>query len=204
MKSTFFYRFFNLKSSGYKVIILCAVFLFTGFTYSSAQLIGTIGASVGNGFINKELKDINGEDFKIDQNNLAWKVFAATNWKFLGLEGGYRDFGKVEETYDSGKITMASHGGDIYATGTFKFVKILAAFAKAGAYFGKTTTEFYDGANTLLTDETVKETSFAWGIGAAVNVSMLHIRLEYESMQISSGSLGMLSLGVGVNLGKKK
>lgn len=187
-----------------KVIILCAVLLFIGITDSNAQLLGTVGASVGNGFISHDLSDIDGEDFKIDENNVAWKVFAATNWKFLGLEGGYRDFGKVENNTDAGKATSSSRGGDIYATGTINFLKILSAFGKAGAYFGRTQTEFYDAANVQVMDETERLTSFAWGLGAAVNLGMLHVRLEYENMHIDSGNLGMLSLGVGVNLGKRE
>ena len=187
-----------------KFFILFAIILFTGLTESNAQLVGTIGASVGNGFINQELKDINGEDFKIEENNLAWKVFAATNWKFLGLEGGYRDFGKVESEYDLGKASTSSRGGDIYATGTIKFLKILSAFAKAGAYFGRTQYEFYDQASVQVVDETERQTSFAWGIGAGLNIGMLHVRLEYENMHLDNGNLGMLSLGAGINLGKKE
>ena len=187
-----------------KVIILCAVLLFVGMSDSNAQLLGTVGASVGNGFINQELGEINGEDFKIDENNFAWKVFAATNWKFLGLEGGYRDFGKVESNSDLGKASSSSRGGDIYATGTIEFLKIFSAFGKAGAYFGRTQTEFYDVANVQLVDETERQTSFAWGIGAGLNMGMLHVRLEYENMLVDSGNLGMLSIGVGINLSKKE
>lgn len=204
MKTKFIHSLFHSTSSHYKIIILCVVLLLAGLPEANAQLLGRIGASVGNGFYNKELGEINGEDFKIDENNFAWKVFAATNWKFLGLEGGYRDFGQVESNTTQGKATSSSRGGDIYGTGTINFVKILSVFGKAGAYFGRTKTEFYDAANVQLVDETERKTSFAWGIGVGVNVSMLHVRLEYENMHIDEGNLGMLSLGAGINLSRKK
>jgi hypothetical protein len=190
-----------VKIKGFTILIALIVFVITD---AQGQLIGRIGASVGNGFQNKELKDINGDDFKIEENNVAWKVFAGTNWKFLGLEGGYRDFGKVESNTANGKFITSSRGGDIYATGTINFLKILAAFGKAGAYFGRTKTEFQSSISAESTDETERQTSFAWGLGAGLNLGMLHVRLEYENMHIDNGNLGMLSLGVGINLSERK
>jgi len=187
----------------YKVLILSIAFLILSLSDSNGQLVGRIGGSVGNGFNNKEIQDLSGEDFKIKDSNLAWKIFAATNWKFLGAEGGYRDFGTVESTNDSGTGKSKSRGGDIYGTGTFK-IAILEIFGKAGAYFGRTKNELYDTSGIKVVDETVRETSFAWGVGAAVNLGILHVRLEYENMHISSGNLAMLSLGAGINLNKGK
>ena len=200
---TSIYPFIRAHYPALYVFIFIAAFLLIGPSNVNGQLLGRIGASVGNGFVNKDLKDINGEDFKIDENNVAWKVYAGTNWKFLGLEGGYRDFGKVETNTTFGRATTHSRGGDIYATGTIDFLKILSVFAKAGAYFGRTKTGFYDAANTQVIDETERQTSFAWGLGAGLNLGMLHVRLEYENMEINEGNLGMLSLGAGINLSRR-
>jgi opacity protein-like surface antigen len=188
------------KIKGFTVLIVLFVF---GVADVQGQLIGRIGASVGNGFQNKELKDINGDDFKLQENNVAWKIFAGTRWKFLGLEGGYRDFGEVESNSSTGLFTTRSRGGDIYATGTVTLLKILAVFGKAGAYFGKTKTNFKSSSTSDSFDDTERQTSFAWGLGGAVNLGMLHVRLEYENMEINDGNLGMLSLGVGINLGER-
>lgn len=178
--------------------------LLIGLTNIQGQLIGRIGASVGNGFQNKQLKDINGDDFKLQENNVAWKVFAGTRWKFLGLEGGYRDFGEVESSSLAGLFTTRSRGGDIYATGTVTLIKILAVFGKAGGYFGRTKTNFKSASTSDSFDDTERQTSFAWGLGGAVNLGLLHVRLEYENMEIDNGNLGMLSLGVGINLGERR
>lgn len=196
-------RLFKSQFIHYKFLILLLAFLLSGPSDSMGQLVGRIGGSVGNGFNNKKIQDLTGEDFKINENNLAWKIFAGTNWKFLGAEGGYRDFGTVESSNDSGTGKSKSRGGDIYGTGTFK-IAIVEIFGKAGAYFGRTKNELYDTSGTKVVDESERETSFAWGVGAAINLGMLHVRLEYENMHISSGNLAMLSLGAGINLKKKK
>lgn len=196
-------RVFKSQFISYRVLILSIAVLLLSPAYSNGQLVGRIGGSVGNGFNNKKIQDLSGEDFKINENNLAWKIFAATNWKFLGAEGGYRDFGTVESTNDNGTGKSKSRGGDIYGTGTFK-ITIFEIFGKAGAYFGRTKNELYDTSGAKVVDEAERETSFAWGVGAAVNLGILHVRLEYENMHISSGNLAMLSAGVGFNLKKKK
>jgi len=194
---------FKSQSISYKFLILSIAVLLLSPSYSNSQIVGRIGASVGNAFINKDIQDLTGEDFKINENNLAWKIFAGTNWKFLGAEGGYIDFGTVENTTDNGTVKSKSRGGDIYGTGTFK-IAIIEIFGKAGAYFGRNKIELYDTSGASVSDESERETSFAWGVGAAVNLGMLHVRLEYENMHISSGNLAMLSLGAGINLSKKK
>ncbi len=203
MNNIIYLRVFKSQLIYCKVLILSIAFLLLGLSNSNGQLVGRIGGSVGNGFNNKKIQDLTGEDFKINENNLAWKIFAATNWKFLGAEGGYRDFGTVESTNVNGTGKSKSRGGDIYGTGTFK-VAIIEIFGKAGAYFGRTKNELYDTSGVKVIDESERETSFAWGVGAAVNLGILHVRLEYENMHISSGNLAMLSLGVGFNLKKKK
>ncbi len=203
MNKTNHLRVFKSQFNYYKVLTLLIAFLLFNPSISNGQLVGRIGGSVGNGFNNKKIQDLTGEDFKINENNLAWKIFAATNWKFLGVEGGYRDFGTVESTNDNGTGKSKSRGGDIYGTGTFK-IAIIEIFGKAGAYFGRTKNELYDTSGVKVVDESERETSFAWGVGAGVNLGMLHVRLEYENMHISSGNLAMLSLGAGINLSKKK
>lgn len=187
-----------------KILTGCVIVVFfVGASSAHGQFIGRVGGSVGNGFNNKRIEDISGGDFKIKDNNLAWKIFAATNWKFLGLEGGYRHFGEIEQEYGTGRGTSKSRGGDLFATGTFNLA-IVEIFGKAGAFFGRTKTEFYDTGGSRIINEKDRQTVFAWGIGAALNFGALHIRAEYENMHIKPGNLAMLSLGVGVNLNNKK
>lgn len=187
-----------------KALACCVIVLFiVGSNQAFGQFIGRVGASVGNGFNNKRIEDVSGGDFKIKDNNLAWKILAATNWKFLGLEGGYRHFGEIEQDYSMGRGSSKSRGGDIFATGTFKLAMV-EIFGKAGAFFSRTKTEFYDTGGSRIINEKDRQTVFAWGVGAALNFGALHIRAEYENMHISPGNLAMLSLGAGINLNREK
>jgi hypothetical protein len=187
----------------YKVFLIVAIFTFTGLSGSYGQIIGRVGASVGNGFNNKNLGDISGGDFKIKDSNLAWKIYASTDWKFLGLEGGFRNFGEIEKSGLDGVGTSKSRGGDLFATGTIK-LGFIGVFGKAGAYFGRTKNEYFDTSGQRILNEKERDTSFAWGIGAALNFGILHLRAEFENMHISSGNLAMLSIGAGFNLNKNK
>ncbi len=157
-----------------------------------------MGASIGNGFHNKNLTDLNGEDFKLKQSALAWKIYGATSWKFIGLEGGYRDFGKIESDRNGETVTSNSRGGDIFAKGTFN-IAIVEVFGKAGAFFSRTRNE----GGGLDAEETNRQTAFAWGVGAGLNFGFLHLRLEYENMHTNPDNLGMLSFGAWVNLGSR-
>jgi hypothetical protein len=56
----------------------------------------------------------------------------------------------------------------------------------------------------MVLDEKDRATTFAWGVGAAINLGILHIRAEYENMHISPGNLAMLSVGAGFNFGESK
>lgn len=186
-----------------KVLFFVSFFLIAVLTDSQAQFIKRIGASIGNGFNNKQILDVNGEDFKIRDSHMAWKVFAATSWKFIGLEGGYRNFGEIEQNYSAGKGTSKTRGGDLFATGTVD-LRILEVFGKAGAFYGRTRSEFYDTGGSRILNETDRDLAFAWGLGAGINLGILHIRAEYENMHISPGNLAMLSVGAGFNLGRSR
>lgn len=162
-----------------------------------------VGGSVGNGFNNKNLGDLDGSDFKIKESNLAWKIFASTQWKFLGAEGGYRDFGKIEKETDNGKGVSRTRGGDAFAKGMVK-IGILQVFGKAGAFFSRTKTELTNSAGEKITNEKDRETAFAWGLGGGLQLGRLQLRIEYENFEISSGNLGMLSIGAAIGLGHRE
>ncbi len=161
----------------------------------NAQLY--FGASVGNSMVNKELTDLSGDDFKLDDNAFGYKIFGGLGSKFIGAEGGYRDLGKVKS--ESGSINLSSKisGWDIAARGRFALGPVFA-FAKAGVFFAKS-------KNTIGTvEDTENSTNFLWGVGAGVKLGLIGIRLEYESLDMSSANkLSMLSLGGTIHIGGK-
>lgn len=162
-----------------------------------------VGGSVGNGFNNKNLGDLDGSDFKIKESNLAWKIFASTQWKFLGAEGGYRDFGEIDNSTDNGTGTSRTRGGDAFGKGTVK-IGVLQVFAKAGVFFSRTKTKLVDDSGIVVIDDKERESAFAWGLGGGLLLGRLQIRAEYENFHISEGNLGMLSIGMAIGLGRRE
>ena len=162
-----------------------------------------VGGSVGNGFNNKNLGDLDGNDFKIKKSNLAWKVFASTQWRFLGAEGGYRDFGEIDNSTDRGSGTSRTRGGDAFAKGMVS-IGVLQIFAKAGAFFSRTKTKLVNEGGQVVIDDKERETAFAWGLGGGLQLGRLQIRAEYENFHISEGNLGMLSIGAAIGLGRRE
>lgn len=169
------------------ISVLCMFF----WSESNAQFY--VGGSIGNSFNNIKISDINGDSFKFDGNSFGWKVYAGYELGgFLGVEGGYRDLGRVKNTTDGQSTYIKTTGGDIAGKGTINLGP-LAAFAKAGAFF----------ASQKVDDLSYKSsnTSFLWGLGAGLNLGGLGLRLEYESFGASNNSKSMLTLGATLKLG---
>jgi len=154
------------------------------------------GASIGNSFINKDLSDLNGDDFKIDENSFGYKIFAGFGSKFIGGEGGYRDLGKVQSTVNSIELKSKITGWDLAARGKVSLGPVIA-FAKAGAFFGKSEN---DVGSYNYTDNS---TNFLWGLGAGLKLGMLGLRLEYESLEMGSNNLSQLTFGGTIHFGGK-
>lgn len=145
------------------------------------------GASIGNSFFNQkpEVEDIG----EISENSTGWKIFGGfKNDGIFGVEGGYRDMGKV--TYEDSDFNADSKttGWDIEAMGRVK-VSIVDIFAKAGAFFYKTEA----GGDVSGSED---GTAFLWGLGAGARLGPIGVRLEWESMEVKNpDTLSMLSLG---------
>jgi len=155
------------------------------------------GASIGNSFINKDLTDLNGDDFKLDENSFGYKIFAGFGSKFVGGEGGYRDLGKVQSTINSTDLKSKITGWDIAARGKISLGPVIV-FAKAGAFFAK-------AANDIGSfNYTENSTNFLWGLGAGLKLGIIGLRLEYESLDIGSDSnLAQLTFGGTIHFGGK-
>ena len=160
-----------------KLILGLTIFLLCISTESHAQFY--MGGGIGNSFINKNLTDLNGDDFKIDENSFGYKVFAGFGKNFIGAEGGYRDLGKVKTSYNNISLQSKITGWDIAGRGKID-IGPLFAFAKAGAFFAKAENQV--GSNHY----TENTTNFLWGLGAGLKLGPLALRLEYESLEIDA------------------
>ncbi len=170
--------------------------MFLIFVQLSAQDGGFyLGGSVGSSFINSTLEEtadgIGINDFKIDQNNFAYKLFGGIRLnKFLAFEGGYRNTGKAEDAFEEHTISSTTKGWDIEAVGVLD-LEILFPFVKAGAFFWNTENSFGEEVNE------VNKTGFLWGVGLGVKLGGLAIRAEWESLGTDDPeSLSMLTAGV--------
>ncbi|MEN8007685.1 MAG: outer membrane beta-barrel protein [Candidatus Krumholzibacteriota bacterium] len=147
------------------------------------------GAGIGNSWQSAtvEAGDVFDEVSEISQSSTGWKIFAGfKSESIFGIEGGYRDLGKVESPFAGLNYGISSDGWDIAAMGHLE-IAIIDLFAKAGAFFWSTDSNF-------IGDDS--GTSFLWGLGAGVSLGPVGIRLEWESMEVGSmDNLSMLSLG---------
>jgi OmpA-OmpF porin, OOP family len=178
-----------------KLFIALTLFIFASIGLN-AQIY--IGASVGNSFIDKNLEDVNGDDFTVDGNALGYKVFVGYGVKFLGIEGGYRDLGKAQSEIDLGILETHVTGIDVAARGKVHLGPIIA-FAKAGAFFAKYEN---DVLGYKYSDENT--TNFLWGLGAGLQLGRLGVRLEYEGLGKEDDKLSMLTAGLTYHFGKKE
>lgn len=162
-----------------------------------AQVNIRLGGSVGNG-LNKGLFELDGEDFRIDKTDLGWKAYFSANWQFLGFEVDYRNLGTVEVSNSVSQGSSRSQGIDLFATGNVNLGPFML-FGKAGPYIGKTRNELYTLSASTIMDDIQTEAFFAWGIGAGLNISFLHLRIEYEKLHLQPTELAILSFGAGIN-----
>ncbi len=153
------------------------------------------GGSIGNSFIDASISDLDGGDLKIDENEFGYKIFAGFGSKFIGAEGGYRDLGKVQTTFNATNLQTKITGWDVAARGKIDIGPIFA-FAKAGAFFAKSENQI---GPLSFSDNS---TNFLWGLGAGLKLGRLALRLEYESLDISSDSnLAQLMFGAAFYFG---
>jgi len=186
-----------------KTVFLSLVLFFLFSVALSAQRI-YVGAGVGNAFRNHKLTGISGSDFALDKGSFSWKAFGGVQWNFLALEGGYVDFGRVEDVQNDLVIYDDTRGGDLFARGILN-ISFLELSGKAGVFFRNT--EIQDITDSQGFDEVFQDTKkgahFAWGVGAGVNFGLLGLRLEWESFEINPDNLSLLSLSAIVGFGGK-
>ena len=170
------------------IFIIFIAFMILG-TYPVCGQGIYIGAGIGNSYHNLELDEVGEEAKEISENSTAYKFFAGYQAEsFIGIEGGYRNFGTIESTFLDQGVESNTTGWDVEALGRIQ-IAIIDIFAKAGALFWKT-------ESTVL-DFTVEETgtAFMWGLGVGVHLGPIGVRLEYENFQVKSpDNLSMLSL----------
>ena len=186
-----------MKKAIKKRSIMAALVLLTGFVGTSdlmAQDGFYFGGNIGPSYVNKNFKDLDLEDIKINGKDMAYKIYVGYKLPaFLAFEGGYRNLGSISQSLADHK----NYGWDINAKGDISLGP-LQVFAKAGAYFNNVKVTFKD---PLHPDINKNNTKFIFGFGAGLNINKLGLRAEWESLDFSKDSkISMLTAGITYSL----
>jgi hypothetical protein len=155
-----------------------------------AQVKPFVGASIGASFYDTSVEDVSGDDFKLEGEEFAWKIFGGlTAMKFLGLEGGYVSFGEIQNSDGSVTVESKSTGWDLFAVGNLP-VGPIGVFGKAGYVWWRADQKI-DEAPFEVTGS-----DFMWGLGAVLKLGGLGIRAEWERVELDGGSMMLLTAGV--------
>ena len=148
-----------------------------------------LGAGIGNTFFSSEAEDALSEVQEISENSTAWKIFAGYRLnEFIGIEGGYRNFGNISTSIGDATYESNTTGWDLEALGLFR-ISMIDLFGKAGVMFSST--EESEGSES--TDDT--STDFLWGLGVGAHFGPFGARLEWESIVVDGPTnLSMVSL----------
>ena len=154
------------------------------------------GGGVGQSFIETQVTDFTEgdfikEDFKLDGNDFAYKVFAGVRMSSaLGIEGGFRSLGSVKSKVSDVTFLSKTTGYDLSAVGNI-YLGILDVFAKGGAFWWDEEVEGWSEKSTN------GGTNFIWGFGATVRLGQMGIRAEWERFELAEyDQLAMMSLSV--------
>ncbi len=165
--------------------LVCAPSLF-------AEVRGVyLGGSVGQSFIQTEVKDIQDTDWKLDDNDFAYKFIAGVRMSnALGIEGGYKYVGSVKDKFDAFSYESKISGYDLCAVGHV-YLGMVDIHGKAGLLWWDETFE-ENGEK-----DTKSGSDFMWGLGATVRLGTIGVRAEWERFEVKHyDRLSMLTVGL--------
>lgn len=183
-----------------KKTILAAAFVVGLSTPALADDTGFyVGGSVGWAYMDVEpskfVDDSPFDDFNFDDDDFGYKVFAG--WQILSLlaiEGGYVDFGEVEDSTPVGRTRVSTDAWDLFVVGNVP-LGFVDLFAKIGVVDYDTEVKLRGDSQSFNGDESGTEA--AYGIGAALELGSFAVRGEWEYFDASElKDLSMFSVGL--------
>jgi OOP family OmpA-OmpF porin len=171
------------------VALIGLVALFASSAYADGL---SIGASLG--YVNVE---DNEPGFDFEANDTGYKFFASYEFSnHLGIEGGYIDFGKPEDSFLGQRGAIDASGWNLYGVGNLPLTDGVDLFAKAGIVSWNADS-IIDG---VLVDTEDGE-DLALGFGARWNVNEnFGLRAEADWFDIDEAdSVWMASIGFELN-----
>ncbi|MFU8817096.1 MAG: outer membrane beta-barrel protein [Pseudomonadales bacterium] len=189
-----------MKQHTLAALIGGALLTFAAHGATAADMGFYLGGSLGISFIETEDQLNIGdrvEDFDIDDDDFAWKAFIGFQFlPWLGIEGGYVDFGDVQGATPGGVVTTEVDGWNLFAVATLP-VGPIDVFAKLGVIWWNVDIDFADQL-TDLDDTSISNdgSDVAYGVGAAFNFDRFAVRAELELFDVDDvDDVYMLSVG---------
>jgi hypothetical protein len=186
-----------MKQGSMAALVVGALLTFATQTAAARDFGFYIGGSLGIGFIESaDDLDIGDEieAFDIDDDDFAWKAFVGFQFlPWLGVEGGYVDFGEAGDTTPTLAVTTEIDGWNAFLVGRLP-VGPVDIFGKVGVIFWDVEFDIDDGLGDAFSSD---GEDLAYGVGASINFGNLGIRAELELYDIDAvDDLFMLSAGL--------
>ena len=168
--------------------VLCVVL--TSLLASAAAMAADayLGASAGRSEYEQRFAD----GVRFDADDTGWKIFGgATFFRYLGVEGGYVEFGTFDETVGDTTLDAEVKAWDAFGMGILPLLPKFSVWAKAGLVVWD-----LDGAVTvgdITNPSSSSGTDFAYGLGLSYRFKRVVIRAEWEVFEVAD--LQTLNLG---------
>jgi hypothetical protein len=179
-------------------VLIAGLLLVVGAPTAAAAENGFyLGGSIGSSLVEDEDDiDFEGEveEFDLDDDDFGWKAFAGFQFlPWLAVEGGYVDFGEVEDATTNVTVSTELDGWDAFVVGKIP-IAFVDVFAKVGIISWDLDVNLDPDADDNFSSS---GEDMAYGLGAAVNLGSLGIRAEAERFDVSDlDDLYLLSVGL--------
>ncbi len=148
----------------------------------------SVGASIGSSKI-----DFDDAGVGFDGSDFGWKIFGRYMFNDnFGIEGGYIDFGKPDDSVFGTNVEIDADGFDLFAVGAIQASQNFDLFGKAGVVSWDAD---FDSAIATASDD---GTDLALGVGGAYSASdQVSFRGEWEWFDVDdTDAVWLLSVGV--------
>jgi len=166
---------------------------------------GSVGQTTAKASATVQTGPITFNTFHFDKQETGYKAYAGFNFlPFLGVEGGYVDFGSPSDSTNFGGTTIK---GEVDATGWEAFlvgnlpIGPVDLFVKAGGIEASFDLKVHDNFTGNSAKDSESNQMFAYGAGAQWNIGKFGVRVEAEGYDVSKlDDLYFISAGVTYHL----
>ena len=150
-----------------------------------------VGGSVGSSSLSNDF-----DGFEVDADSTAFRLIAGWQFNdFFSLEGGYHNFGELEQSVDNNgelvDISLKADGFTLGGTGSIPLGEKFALFGRAGAFF-------WDGDAKIndITQARPEDTNLYYGGGAKFAITeRLSLLGDWTRYELEDTESDVISLG---------